>query len=157
MDNTFKNLVALLTSAAIAFFAPVSYLIVPILWLIVIDILTALYYVRIVQKSPLTSRGFFKKLPQFSMFLVAVVAALHANPFFVAVGLPEYQAVKLVISFYGLYELFSILENLGKMGLPIAKQLLRILSAKLPDELKNELNPPAADIKGNQTSKPEQT
>lgn len=135
-----KTIALFIATPILAFFEPVSTLLVPVLWLVVIDILTALYLARIIQKQPLTSRGFFKKLPQVAKFLVAVVAALHANPFFVAFGLPDFQAVKLVISFYGLYELFSILENLGKSGLPVAKQLSDILAAKLPDDVKKHLS-----------------
>lgn len=139
MNLELKKTIMLISAAIISFLAPVNLLLMPILWLVIIDILTAMYYVRILQKQPLTSRGFFKKLPQLSLFFIAVVAALHADPFFVTLGVPVHQAAKLVISFYGLYELFSILENLGKMGLPIAKQLMNILSAKLPDEVKKEL------------------
>ncbi len=139
MHIEFKKLVLIAFSAIISFLAPINLLLMPILWLVVFDILTAMYCVRILQKQPLTSRGFFKKLPQLSLFFIAVVAALHADPFFVTLGVPVHQAAKLVISFYGLYELFSILENLGKMGLPIAKQLMNILSAKLPYEVKKEL------------------
>jgi phage-related holin len=133
-----KNVLAVIFSAIISFYAPVQSLLLPILWLVIIDIVTGVYCARIVEKKPLNSRGLFKKLPQITMFLVAITAALHANPFFVTFGLPEYQAVKLVFAFYGLYELFSILENLGKSGLPVAKQIINILTAKLPDDVKKE-------------------
>ena len=139
MTTEAKKIILILCSTIISFYAPVHALIMPVVWLVVLDILTAIYYVRVVQKQSLTSRGFFKKLPQVSMFLIAVAASIHANPFFVHFGLPEHQASKLVFSFYGLYELFSILENLGKSGLPVAKQIMNILSAKLPDEVKKEL------------------
>lgn len=135
-----KLLILSLTTALVTFFEPIEVLLASILWLVLIDIITGAYLVRIVNKEPLTSRGFFKKLPQVAKFLVAVVAALHADPFFVQFGLPQYQAASLVISFYGLYELFSILENLGKSGLPVAKQITSILSAKLPTEIKNGIS-----------------
>ncbi len=35
-----------------------------------------------------------------------------------------------------MYELFSILENLGRLGLPVATQLADLLKSKLPDEVK---------------------
>lgn len=136
MRYDLKKLLMVVLTPLFAFFEPVSLLIIPILWLVLIDIITGMYLVRVVKKEPLTSRGFFKKLPQVVMFLIAVVASLHANPFFVQFGLPEHQAVKMVVSFYGLYELFSILENLGNSGMPVAKQLTKLLSAKLPDEVK---------------------
>lgn len=136
MKYDLKSFLLMVLTPILAFFEPVALLIVPILWLVLIDIITGMYLVRIVKKEPLTSRGFFKKLPQVVMFLLSVIASLHANPFFMQFGLPEHQAVKMVVSFYGLYELFSILENLGNSGMPVAKQLTKLLSAKLPDEVK---------------------
>lgn len=141
MNSTFKIKVFLssLVAPLLAFFEPVTALIAPILWLVLIDILTGMYATRIVEKKPLTSRGFLKKLPQIVMFFVAISASLHADPFFNEIGIEKFQSAKLVISFYGLYELFSILENLGRSGLPVAKQFARILQAKLPEEMKQEL------------------
>lgn len=140
MKLEFKTVLLIILTPLLAFFEPVNGLIIPILWLVLLDILTAMYLVRIVKKEALTSRGFFKKMPQIAMFLVAVSASLHANPFFTQFGLPEYQAAKLVFSFYGLYELFSILENLGGAGLPIAKQISDMLKSKLPDEISKNIS-----------------
>lgn len=132
-ELSMKVLYGLIIAPIIAFFAPVSSLLMSILWLVIFDIMTGMYVVRITEKRDLTSRGFLKKLPQILMFLVALAAAIHAGPFFNTFGLEKLQAAHLVISFYGLYELFSILENLGKMGLPVAKQLAELLKAKLPE------------------------
>lgn len=134
-----KFILSSLVAPLIAFYAPIADLILPILWLVLFDILTGIYAVRIVEKKPLTSRGFFRKLPQVVMFLIAISASIHADPFFREVGIEQFQSAKLVISFYGLYELFSILENLGRSGMPVARQLARILQAKLPEEVKQEL------------------
>lgn len=140
MKIEFKTVLLIVLTPLLAFFEPVNGLIIPILWLVLLDILTAMYLVRIVKKEALTSRGFFKKMPQIAMFLVAVSASLHSNPFFTQFGLPEHQAAKLVFSFYGLYELFSILENLGGAGLPIAKQISDMLKSKLPDEISKNIS-----------------
>jgi phage-related holin len=141
MEYNVKSKIALssLITPLIAFYEPITALIVPILWLVLIDIVTGMYATRIVERKPLTSRGFFKKLPQVAMFIIAISASLHADPFFTQLGIEQFQSAKLVISFYGLYELFSILENLGRSGLPIARQFSRILQAKLPEEIKQEL------------------
>lgn len=135
-----KATLSVVIAPIISFFAPASVLILPILWLVLFDILTGIYRVRIIEKKPLTSRGFLKKFPQLIMLLVSIAASIHADPFFVQFGIESFQASKLVVSFYGMYELFSILENLGKSGLPIAKQVARLLQAKLPDAIKDELN-----------------
>lgn len=134
-----KALLSMLLSPLIAFYGPVHALLIPILWLVIMDMVTGMYATRIVEKKPLTSRGFLQKLPQVLMFLVAIAAAIHADPFFNQFGIEKFQSAKLVISFYGLYELFSILENLGRSGLPVAKQFAHILQAKLPEEIKQEL------------------
>lgn len=141
MDSVkMKLLLSSIIAPLLAFFQPVNMLMAPILWLVVIDILTGMYATRVVEKKPLTSRGFLKKLPQILMFLIAIAASIHADPFFMAFGIAQFQSAKLVISFYGLYETFSILENLGRCGLPVATQFARILQAKLPDEVKKELD-----------------
>lgn len=134
-----KAFLSLIVTPLLAFYEPVSSLILPVLWLVIMDILTGMYATRIVERKPLTSRGFLRKLPQLVMFLVAIAASLHADPFFNELGIEKFQSAKLVISFYGLYELFSILENLGRSGLPVAKQFAAILQAKLPDNVKQEL------------------
>jgi phage-related holin len=121
---------------------PVQSFVMPVIWLIAFDVLTGLYVARFVTRTPLTSRRFLRKLPQLVMFTFAMSAALHADPFFVQFGLEAYQSAKFVISFYGLYELFSILENLGKSGLPVAKQIASLLKSKLPDEVKSNIEDP---------------
>ena len=123
----------------LAFYEPISTLILPILWLVLFDIITGMYLARVVERRPLTSRAFFRKLPQVVMFLIAISAALHTEPFFVQLGIEKFQSSKWVVCFYGFYELFSILDNLGKSGLPVAKQISRILASKLPDTIREEL------------------
>lgn len=138
-SSKMKAIFSLVIAPFVSFYSPVMMLLVPILWLVLIDIVTGMYATRVVAKQPLTSRGFLKKFPQIIMFLIAIAASLHADPFFTEFGIEKYQSAKWVVSFYGLYELFSILENLGKSGLPVAKQFANILQAKLPEEIKKEL------------------
>ena len=140
-SGTVKNKMILsgLIASLTSFYLPVHAFIMPVLWLVVIDVLTGAYVARFIEHKPLTSRGLFQKFPQLVTFLIAMTAAIHADPFFMQFGFSELQSAKFVISFYGLYELFSILENLGKSGLPVAKQLTNILKAKLPEEVKVEL------------------
>jgi phage-related holin len=118
---------------------PVQSFILPVLWLVSFDVITGIYVSRFISNVEITSRRLFRKLPQLAMFFVAMSAALHADPFFVQFGLSQFQSTKFVISFYGLYELFSILENLGKAGLPVAKQLANILKSKLPEDVSKNL------------------
>lgn len=133
-----SGILAMLTS----FYSPVMNLMVAVLWLVAFDVLTGAYVAKVINREALTSRKFFRKMPQLLMFLVALTASIHADPFFVQFGLEEYKAAKFVVSFYGIYELLSILENLGKSGLPVAKQIAAMLKAKLPEEVKNNLEGP---------------
>jgi phage-related holin len=134
-----KAIISLIFAPLITFFAPVSAVVVPLLWLVVLDVTTGIYASRVIEKNPITSRGFFRKFPQVLMLFIAIAGAIHADPFFVQVGIEPFQSAKLVTSFYGLYELFSILENLGRSGLPVAKQFANLLQAKLPEEMKKNI------------------
>lgn len=134
-----KVLISGILASLTTFYTPIHSFIMPVLWLVTFDIITGIYVARVIKKETLTSRGLFRKLPQLLMFLIAMSASMHADPFFVQFGLSEFQSAKFVISFYGLYELFSILENLGNSGLPVAKQISSMLKAKLPEDVRNNL------------------
>lgn len=134
-----KLIISTILASLTAFYMPVKGFVMPVLWLAFLDIITGLYVARTIDKVAITSREFFRKLPQFAMFIVAVTAAMHADPFFVHFGLDPYSSAKFVISFYGIYELMSILENLGKSGLPVAKSVSNFLKNKLPAEVKENL------------------
>lgn len=131
-----KAVLSILISPLLLFFSPVAMLVQALLWLVIIDIISGMYSAKFADKKDLTSRGFLKKLVPLSLFFLALTASLHSGVFFAEFGIDKIQPAKWVISFYGLYELFSILENLGKCGLPIAKQISVFLKQKLPNEVK---------------------
>lgn len=138
MSQIKKSVLSLLISPVLLFFSPVAMLVKALLWLVLIDIITGMYSAKFADKKDLTSRGFIKKLVPLSLFFLALTASLHAGVFFAEFGIDKIQPAKWVVSFYGLYELFSILENLGKCGLPVAKQIAAFLKQKLPTEVKIE-------------------
>ena len=133
-----KFLLTLVIAPVLLLFVPVNYLIQPLLWLVLIDILTGMYVAKKVDKKDLTSRGLLQKLLPITLFFVALAAALLSGVFFVEFGIDKVQPAKWVCAFYAIYELFSILENLGKSGLPVAKQIADFLKTKLPTEIKVE-------------------
>jgi toxin secretion/phage lysis holin len=141
INMTNKFLISGILASIMSFYSPVHYLMIPVLWLVVIDIITGIYLAKFIKKEDITSRGLFRKVPQLFMFFLAMTASMHADPFLKEFGLETLQGAKFVISFYGLYELFSILENLGQSGLPVAKQISNILKAKLPQDLTQRLDP----------------
>lgn len=147
-----KLIISFITASMIplvAFYSPVAENFNKVLWLVLIDILTGMYASRVVEKKAINSRSFFRKLPQFLLFIVALTATIHADPFFVTFGIPANQCVSIVLAAYSIYELLSILENCGRCGLPVAKQLHKLLKGKLPDELKED--------ESSVESKPEET
>lgn len=133
-----KMILSLVITPLLLFFAPVATLIVPLLWLVVFDIVSGMYVAKVIEKKDLTSRGFLKKLGPITFFFIALAASLHAGVFFVEFGIDKSQPAKWVAAFYGIYELFSILENLGKCGLPVAKQIANFLKQKLPTNIVDE-------------------
>jgi phage-related holin len=144
-----KFFLTLIITPILLLFMPVNHLIQPLLWLVFIDIITGMYVAKRVEKKDLTSRGFLQKLLPITLFFIAVAAALLSGVFFQEFGIEKLQPAKWVCAFYAIYELFSILENLGKSGLPVAKQIAAFLKTKLP----NEVNP---DKQNTEENKPQE-
>lgn len=136
-ENTKGKLIySFIIAPLLLFFEPYSALVKALLILVIIDILTGLFAARH-EGKPLTSRRFLMKGLQVGLFFVGLAAAKAGSPLLEEFGIEAHQAGKWFCAFYGVYELFSILENLGRLGLPIAKQFASLLKSKLPDEVKN--------------------
>lgn len=101
-------------------------LFVALLWCVLIDyitgICTAIYQKRL--NSETGFKGILKK------FVILCIVAL-AHELAVVVGVPELR--DLVVGFYIANEGISILENAGKMNIPVAKGLSEFL-----EQLKNK-------------------
>jgi toxin secretion/phage lysis holin len=140
METTTKKLyISVLLSPLCLYFEPYSALVKALGVLVVIDILTGLMSAR-KSGQDITSKSLFKKIPIVGLFLIALVAAKEASPLLVEFGIGAHQAGKWVCALYGVYELLSILENLGRLGLPVAKQLSEMLKAKLPEDIQKVIN-----------------
>lgn len=83
----------------------------------------------------ITSERAWPKVVQVGLFFVALAAARAASPLLEEFSIQSHQAGKWFCALYGLYELLSILENLGRLGLPVATQFLSLLKSKLPKEI----------------------
>lgn len=128
---------SLLMSPLLLFFEPYNALVKAIGILVILDVLTGGVVAKKEGKD-LTSRRFLSKFIHVTLFLVGLSAAGAASPLLQVFGIEQYMAGKWICAFYGIYELFSILENLGKLGLPIAKQFGDLLKSKLPNQSKEE-------------------
>lgn len=131
-----KLILSAILSPILMLFDPYTALVKAIGILVIFDIVTGIIAAKKENKD-ITSRGFFRKLPQVGLFLVALAAASVGSPLLAEFGIEAHQSGKWLCAMYGAYELFSILENLGRLGLPVAKQLQDLLKSKLPDEMKN--------------------
>lgn len=89
-----------------------------------------MYVAKAVRKEDLTSKKFRGKIHQIAIFAVGLCAMLWADSSLQVFGVQEHQGARLYIALYAFYELFSIVESLGAMGLPIAKDIKSFLSAK---------------------------
>lgn len=106
--------------------------------LVIIDIITGMIASKYYRGLDLTTKRFIRKIRELGMFGVGLAAFIIANDAFLHIGLGNQWAAKFFCSAYSFYELFSILENMGDMGFPIAKQIKAALKARLPKELQGE-------------------
>lgn len=120
------------------FLLPVKPFFIGIIGLIIIDILSGMYVAYFVKNESLTSKRFFGKIKQIAAFAVGLWAMLLADKNLEAFGLTDHWGVKMFCALYTFYELFSILENLGNAGLPIAKEIQGLLLNKKNQALDKE-------------------
>jgi len=130
-----KLILAAIISPILMFFDPYSALVKAIGLLVVIDIISGILAAK-KEGQPLTSKALWNKIPRVALFLCALAAAKIASPLLLEFGIAEHQAGKWLCALYGAYEFFSVLENLGRLGLPVAKQLSELLKSKLPEDIK---------------------
>lgn len=131
-----KLIYAFVISPILMFFEPYAVLVKAIGMLVCIDIFTGALASK-KEGKPVTSKALRAKVPVVGMFLIALAAAKESSPLLMEFGIAAHQAGKWLCALYGMYELLSVLENLGRLGLPVAKQLSEMLKAKLPEETKD--------------------
>lgn len=130
-----KLLYSAVVSPLFMYFDPYSALVKAIGILVILDVVSGILAAR-KENKPISSRVFLKKIPQVILFVFGLAAAKEASPLLLEFGIEAHRAGKWFCALYGVYELFSILENLGRLGLPVAKQFSQLLQSKLPEELK---------------------
>lgn len=112
------------------FFIPVEGLLPSVAALVALDIVLGMYVARVIKKEDLTSKKFRGKFQQVAVFGVGLYAMIWADTSLQIFGIAAHYGAKMYIALYVFYELFSILESLGDMGLPIAKEIRGLLLAK---------------------------
>lgn len=134
-----KLIYSFLLAPLLTFFDPYSALVKAIGLLVTTDIFTGILAAR-KEGKPIQSRSFLKKIPQVALFLIGLAAAKFASPLLEEFAIDAHQAGKWFCALYGMYEFLSILENLGRLGMPVAKQFSDLLKKKLPEEMKENNN-----------------
>lgn len=132
-----KLILSALISPFMMFFEPYNALVKAIGILVVMDVATGIAAAK-KEGTSITSKSLWSKIPVVGLFLVGLAAAKISSPLLLEFGIEAHQAGKWLCALYGVYELFSVLENLGRLGLPVAKQIMNLLKSKLPEEIKNE-------------------
>jgi len=133
-----KILYALLAAPLVVLFGPYEVLIKSIGILVIFDIISGIIVARKEGKAITSKRFWSRKGPTVALFLMGLAAAAVASPLLAEFGIEANQAGKWFCALYGTYELFSILENLGKLGLPVASKFSELMRSKLPEETKPE-------------------
>ena len=78
-------------------------------------------------------KKFLSKLKEAGLFVVVLAAAIFINPLWEQYGLKAHLIANYLISAYGFYHFFSILQNAGKMGFPLASVLQKFIESKSTD------------------------
>lgn len=108
--------------------------------LVIIDVVTGLICAKYYRHEDIKTRKFVRKIKEMGLFGVGLAAFVFSDDAFVTFGLTSLWGAKFYCATYTFYELFSILENLGDMGFPVASQIKQALKAKLPKHLQGDKN-----------------
>ena len=131
----YKLLLSFIIAPLLLTLEPYTGLVKSIGFLIAIDMVTGMFAARYEGKA-IQSRQLLRKVPQVVLFLIGLAAAHVASPMLQEFGIQAHQAGRWFCALYGLYEFFSVFENLGRLNFPVARQFSQLLKARLPDDVK---------------------
>lgn len=78
-------------------------------------------------------RKFLGKLKELGIFIVVLFAAIAINPLWKHYGIAEQWMANSFIGAYGFYHFFSVLQNAGKMGFPLAGYFQKFIESKVTE------------------------
>lgn len=78
-------------------------------------------------------RKFLGKIKEIGLFIVVLFATISINPLWKQYGIAEQFIANSFIGAYGFYHFFSILQNAGKLGFPIANYFQKFIESKVAD------------------------
>jgi len=103
--------------------------------LVIIDVVLGMIASKYYRGIDLSTKRFIIKIREMGLFAVGLAAFIICDTAFISVGIASLWAAKFYCSAYAFYELFSIVENLGDMGFPVAANIKKMLKAKLDNNL----------------------
>jgi len=135
-----KMILSAVLAIIINFLGDTSPFLKSIFALVIIDVILGLICAKFYRFEDIKTRRFVEKIRELGLFSVGLAAFIFSAQAFAHFGLSKMWGAKFYCSAYMIYELFSILENLGDMGFPIAKQIKEVLKKKIPTELQRDKN-----------------
>ena len=122
MDNIFKNILAGLCTVLSFLFGDMEGLMVALVALIILDYISGVIAAAVEKRlsSEVGAKGIAKKI--FMLLIVALANIVDIN----VIG--DGQVLKTVtVVFYICNECISLIENAGRIGVPVPKKLLDVL------------------------------
>jgi len=145
---TLAGKASIVLTPVIGLLSPVKHLFLPLIFLMVLDVITGIYKNRVIKGQAISSKELFRKKPQqFLLWSAGLLTMLICDIFLKEINITGHWAALLYCVFYGLYEVISILENIAEMGLPGAEGILKLLKGKLPSNVKSALEETESDDK----------
>lgn len=129
IDKIGKIIAAALCTAFSFMFGDMSGMFIALIVLIVLDYITGVMAAAVEHKlsSEIGARGIAKKV--FMLLIVAIANIVDVN----VIGGDAHALKSVVIVFYIANEAISLLENAGRLGVPLPKKLLDVF-AQLKDK-----------------------
>lgn len=128
MDNVFKNILAWLCTLISFLFGDIEGMLIALIALIILDYISGVIAAAVEKRlsSAVGAKGIAKKI--FMLLIVALANIVDIN----VIG--DGHVLKTVtIVFYICNECISLIENAGRIGVPVPKKLLDVL-----EQLKNK-------------------
>lgn len=134
MQSKINHIILSITSSAIfKMFEPSFPMLYTLCGIIALDFFFGLYHSYHYEHKKFDPTKFLKKLKEIGAFIVVLFATISINSFWKTYGLDAQYVANYFMSAYGFYHFFSILQNAGKMGFPIASYFQKFIESKAPD------------------------
>jgi phage-related holin len=132
-ERLYKMILSLTSSAVFKLFEPSFPMLQALVIIMALDMVIGLYHSFNYEGKKFDPKMFLGKIKDTGMFIVILFATLSINAFWKQYGMEGQSVANFFISSFGFYHFFSILQNAGKMGFPIAGYFQKWIESKAPD------------------------